>query len=359
MTGLHIGASGPAFSALFDPGWQDRMLDNISRSQFSPEAMVIALVFFGGFALVIVFGLLVKIDFRKKEKDIPLTWIVNKGRIRDILGQALRQRSKVRVSFQREDRSAKSTDATLSDFSSAGLTLDLTSLTSLNSHWTGKLIDCDFRLRPDPKSERQVFYNFTVTIAAVTKTPEEFIRLRVQVPERLEQEQKRSCLRIEPPSGMILSLRLWTEDAVRAHGRAGDPATWGPPFLVMDRGMPEAMRMVDLSGGGMRMEFDTATYKTERRYFESAGRYLVELDLADPDREGPHRFYLLARIQNIYTGKDDPAVRSFGFRFLASGVEAPERPGLLQWKTAAESGVHELDDWVFNRHLDLYRSKGL
>jgi hypothetical protein len=359
MTGLNLAGYFPSFLTLFDPGWQQVMIDRVSRSEFSPEALILALGFFGTFALFIVFGMVVDIDFRKKTEEQPLTWIVDQAAIMDILRQAVRQRSKIRISFQREDKNAKSTDATLVEASELGLVLDLTSLSTLNHHWVGKRIDCDFRLRPDPKQELQVFYNFTVAIANLSKTPEEYIRLNTLLPVRLEQEQKRAFLRIEPPTKLIRGLSFWREDQVRAHGRPSDPNSWGTPALFLDPDAPDQLDLKDISAGGMRLDIKPETFKAVRRAFETAGRYFVILDIADPDTAGTLRFHLLARIQNSYASDEAAGSRAFGIRFLANGSPTDDPPHLLSWKPSAGSGIRDLDDWVFNRHLDLYRSKGM
>ncbi len=348
----------PLPNALFEPGWWDRMADDTNRSVFSPEAAILTVLFFGVFIAVIVVVYFVNIDFRKKDLTPP-SWITNTREILKIFNTALRQRSKMRVSFQREDRGAPSTDGSLVEFSPKGLILELTSIKSLNVHWIDKVVECDFRLRPEADSERQVFYNFTVKILDISKTPEDFVRIRTAPPSHLEQEQKRATLRIEPPQSLIRECSLWRRETVRAHGRADDPETWGDPFLDLETAEPDEITVADISGGGMRLDLKADIVKKTQAAFDSGGGFYLALSLVNPDTGGPLRFLLNAKLQNVYSSKETPGLRSFGLLFAGYGESAPEPPHLVVWKAAGAGGVRDLDDWVFSRHLDLYRSKGI
>ena len=349
----------PTFTGLFDPGWWDRMRDSTTSGHFSPEATLLTVAVFSLAFLAITAGFLIKIRRGSKETG-PSTWIERPEEIRSLLDAAMNQRSKVRVSFVRDDPGARSTDASiLSVASERGIELEMTALVRATPSWVGKLVVCDFRLRLDPRKDYQSFYNFVVPITAVRKAGDEFVHMHVGWPTRLELEQKRGFLRVEPPRNFVLELSLWHENTVRAaKGSFALPSTWGRPLL---RYAPEAnlqdAELRNVSGGGLRLEVQGDALREHPSFYEPANRFLMRLLLAEPELGQPVEFFLALRLQNTY---GDPGVagrKGFGFHILSFGVPTETPRENLSWKTAA-SGVPSLDDWVFRRHLALYRSRG-
>lgn len=346
--------------SLFAPGWWDRMLDTTTTGHYSPEAIILTIGIFGLFGLCIAAGLLLQIHLRRPETP-PATWIVRPGEIRALLDTALTQRSKVRVSFVRDDPGARSTDATLLAADPArGITLEMTSLIRANTSWTGKLVVCDFRLRLDPRKDYQHFYNFVAAIRAVTKAGDDFVHMTVAWPSRLELEQKRGFLRIEPPRAFILEMELWHENTIKnVHGHLGTPSTWGPPLLRLDARLdPPEVEVRNISGGGLRLEVLAEATRRHQELFEPASRFLMRLLLAEPEADQPLEFHLALRLQNVYGDPGTMGKKAFGFRILSFGVPSDTPPmGGVSWKTAV-AGVPALDDWTFRRHLAIYRSRG-
>lgn len=349
----------PTFLSLFDPGWWDRMLDSTTSGHFSPEATILTFGVFTVFGVCIAVGLFVKIRVRRQDVPPP-TWIVRPGEIRALLDTALTQRSKVRVSFVRDDPGARSTDATiLSADPRRGIELEMTSLVRAHQSWAGKLVACDFRLRLDPRKDYHSFYNFVAPILSVTKAGDEFIHMAVAWPSRLELEQKRGFLRVEPPRTFVLELELWHESTVKNNrGRFGEPATWGPPLVRLDPRLdvPD-VELRNISGGGMRLEIQAGALGRGHGLYEPGSRFLLRLVLAEPEADHPSEFHLALRLQNAYGDPGNQGLKAFGFRFLSFGVPADSLADSLAWKTAA-NGVPALDDWAFRRHLAIYRSRG-
>ncbi|MHC1711445.1 MAG: hypothetical protein AB9872_04755 [Solidesulfovibrio sp.] len=350
----------PTFMSLFDPGWWSRMLDTNTSGRPSPEALILTAGIFAFAGLCIAAGFFIKIRIPGQSETPPSTWIVRPGEVRALLDTALTQRSKVRVSFVREDPGARSTDASLlSADPSRGLELEMTSLVQANQTWVGKLVACDFRLRLDPRKDFLNFYNFVAPIRAIRKAGDDFIRMTVDWPTRLELEQKRGFLRVEPPRTFILELDLWHENTIKSiQGRFGDPETWGNPLLVRNpqEEVPD-VELRNISGGGLRLEVQSEALRRHNQLFQPANRFLMRLILAEPEADQPVTFYLALRLQNVYGDPSSTGQKAYGFRFLSFGVPVDTPPGNLAWKTAA-SGVPALDDWAFRRHLASYRSRG-
>jgi len=349
----------PVFLTLFDPGWWNRMLDSTNSGHFSPEATILMGGIFALVGLCLAAGFLVKIRIGRQETP-PSTWIVRPGEVRALLDTALTQRSKVRVSFVRDDPGARSTDATiLSADPRRGIELEMSSLVRANAAWAGKLVACDFRLRLDPRKDYHSYYNFVSPVLSVRKAGDDFIHMTVAWPTRLELEQKRGFLRVDPPRTFVLELELWHENTIKnSRGRFGDPATWGPPLVRLDprREIP-VVEVRNISGGGLRLEIQAEALRREHALFEPASRFLMRLVLAEPEADQPMEFHLALRLQNAYGDPGFTGQKAFGFRFLSFGVPSDALGDSLSWKTAA-SGVPALDDWAFRRHLAIYRSRG-
>lgn len=349
----------PAFLSLFDPGWWDRMLDATNSGHASPEALILMAAMFGTFFTLIAVGLLLKGHHRTGDLK-PSTWITRPAEIRALVETALTQRSKVRVSFVRDDPGARSTDAAiLAATPGRGIELEMTSLVRANQTWVGKLVACDFRLRLDPHKDLHSFYNFVAPILAVAKAGDNFIHMTVDWPHRLELEQKRGFLRVEPPRGVILELELWHETTIKnVRGRFSDPATWGNPLLRLDPRLETPdLEVRNVSGGGLRLELQHDSYRRQIRLFEPGARFIVRLLLAEPEAGQPMEFHLALRLQNIYGDPQAMGLVAMGFRIMSFGVpgDTPGEP--LSWKPAA-AGVPALDDWAFRRHLAIYRQRG-
>lgn len=349
----------PAFVSLFDPGWWDRMLDSTTSGHYSPEALILTVSIFVLAGLCIAVGLLVKIRIGRQDIPPP-TWIAQPGEVRALLDTALTQRTKVRVSFVRDDPGARSTDATiLSADPRRGIELEMTTLIRARPDWAGKLVACDFRLRLDPKKDYHTYYNFVSPILSVRKAGDEFIHMAVAWPTHLELEQKRGFLRVDPPRTFILELELWPEETIKSRrGRFGEPATWGTPILRLNPHLevPD-VEVQNISGGGLRLEIPADSIRRDQKLFEPACRFLMRLVLVEPEAEQPMEFYLALRLQNAYGDPGPLGHKTYGFRFLSFGVPSDAPGDSLSWKTAA-SGVPALDDWAFRRHLAIYRSRG-
>ncbi|EFL51259.1 conserved hypothetical protein [Solidesulfovibrio fructosivorans JJ]] len=349
----------PAFLSLFDPGWWNRMLDATTSGHYSPEAMILMAGVFGLAFLAITAGFFLKIHIGKKEA-VPSSWIVSPGEIRALLDTAQTQRSKVRVSFVRDDPGARSTDASiLSADPARGIELEMTSLVRATPSWIGKLVVCDFRLRLDPRKDYQTFYNFVTPIMAVRKANDDFVHMHVGWPTRLELEQKRGFLRVEPPRAFVLELALWHENTIKmAKGNFALPSTWGKPLVRLDPNLAKPdVELRNISGGGLRLEVQAEAMNNHTGLFEPANRFLMHLLLAEPEAEQPVEFFLALRLQNAYGDPGLSGTKGFGFHILSFGVPTETPRENLSWKTAA-AGVPALDDWAFRRHLAMYRSRG-
>jgi hypothetical protein len=347
-------------SAVFEPGWVDRMRDSIAVSEFSPEAAIITGVFFGGFAVFVALAYFVKSRARDEVRLTPLSWITDADKIRETFLFALRRRSKIRLTFSRDATAGAFTDAALTEVYSDSLVLELSATVRANRGWIGKLVECDFRLRQDPATEQWHFYNFVAEIRDVRVVPEQYALVTLSLPSRLEMEQKRAFLRVEPPRADVRELDAWPESHLRTEPRRpDDPQTWGRPHLSLTEATAPDMTVENLSGGGMRLFLRGEALRAASAMLTPGLRIYLSLRLAERQApDGTVLFRLSCQVQNVYASETPDGGKAFGLRFMGHAEPAPENPGRLEWKAPQGGGVPGVDDWAYAKHLDMYRSRG-
>jgi len=348
------------FSALFEPGWVDRMRDSIAVSDFSPEAAIITGAFFGAVVVFVALALLLKSKAKDEPHLTPLSWITDREKVREIFLFALRRRSKIRLTFSREVTTSAHTDAALAEVSSDSLVLELSAAIRANQGWIGKLVECDFRLRQNPATQQWSFYNFVAEIKDVRVVPEQYAQLIVTLPARLEMEQKRAFLRVEPQRTDVRELDVWPESHVRSEPhRPDDPQSWGRPHLSLTETTAPDITVEDISGGGVRLFLRGEALRTGHVMLTPGLRIYLSLRLSDPrEPDGSVLFRLSCQVQNVYASDTPDGGKAFGLRFVGHGAPVHDAPSRLEWRAPQGGGVPAMDEWAYAKHLDLYRSRG-
>jgi hypothetical protein len=344
---------------IFDSGFFNRMTDDIAYDRFSPEGMFLVLCFFALFGLAVGVGLSIKTKQAPSVDLATSNWIIHHREIMALLQMAVSQRSKVRLSFHRDDKRSRSTDAAFVELSDTGFILELSSVRNLNRAWIGKLVDCDFRVK-EKKSDFFNFYHFVSEIQDIRMSADQILDLHVAIPLRMEASQKRSSLRIDPPDRLIPVFRVWRPLAVTS-GKATDLdyATWGEPnFEIVPASVVSAGEIVDISGGGLGLETEITALDDGPHKVSPTDDLYIRMDLAEPDEEGVLTIFALARVQIIRQEAKVAGRHRLGLRFVRQGLIVDPKLTRLRWQVVEEDGIREVDDWVFARHLDIYRQRG-
>jgi hypothetical protein len=337
-----------------------RMFGDILAGRVTMESVILVIAFFGCFALLTTFAFV----FQKKPvelmRDHPMTWITDYHRIMELLEASVTQRSKVRVSFHRDLGAARSTDGTFIDVNKNQVVLEISSIKTINPAWVGRTLQLHFRLRLPEQPQLQTNFGFVSDILSYQHVEEDIIHLNISRPLRLELNQNRLHLRVEPPDKYIKSFCLWPEDAVRRRGDPKEPDSWGDPLYSLDSGVSRDIRLENISGGGLRLEFFPETLRTKAHKITVNQQYFCRLTVATPDLSGFSTHYILTKVLKCYDDCDSKSELSLGMSFAGAGV--PYEPPLtgLQWRTVnRDFGISELDDWAYELHLELYRNKGI
>lgn len=347
----------PTPSLLFEEGWTDRMLASISVNQFSPEATFLVVAFFVLFAVALLALFFMDKFWRKQWQPGKFSTISNHAVIREQFQQALTQRAKISLAFHRLESGARSTDAVLVDVRDRTLTLEISSRIRLSPGWIGRQVDCDFRLRQAKQPSVNSFYAFLATIQDYRSMGEVNV-LNITMPATLELRQKRANLRIEPPARYFQSCLMWLEDDMRGGAtNLPNPATWGEPTFRVHVQGAENMRILNISGGGMRLAVPRTDPKAKKLREYSGKRLIVRIELQKPEDDSLLCYAEAQAISGTDAGKTP--VMEIGLQFIKSGRADRDRPGLLVWNAVNPQGIPEIDDWVFRVHLDIYRNKGM
>ncbi|GFK95157.1 hypothetical protein NNJEOMEG_03015 [Fundidesulfovibrio magnetotacticus] len=347
----------------FDAALEDffsRMFEDILAGRVTLESVLLVVAFFGAFAGLTTLAFV----FSKQPKEVmlekPITWITGYGQIMDLLDAAVAQRSKVRVSFHRDLGAARSSDGTLLEAGKDGLVLEMSSIRAINPAWVGRTLELSFRLRMPDNPKLLSTFSFIAEITGYEQLPDEVLLLKLSRPLRLELNQNRMHLRVEPPDKYVRTFRLWAEDHMPRRADLHDPDHWGEPTYSWTYGEENEVKLVNISGGGVRVEIAPAALRTVDNKITVNQHYYAQLTVAAPDFSGFATHYVTLRVLKCFDDCDSRSKLSLGMAFATVGV--PNDPPLtgLRWRSVnRDFGVREIDDWAYELHLELYRNKGI
>ncbi len=307
--------------------------------------------------LVYVFGLLgiivaasaaIKILLRHKDNE-PAR---QRERTLAILGQALRHRSRVDANFHPMDTARLVMSCTLESVDENGLTLELPGGMDPSQNWVGKSMICFFRV--PGTNGRPFFYKFTAPISAVRRHGE--IRyLDFALPDQMELGQKRRHMRLDLPKNDIVDFRVWPGMDEHDPPCDADPDKWPEPLAVYRQETDSTLHVLDLSGGGIRLEYDPRQFPTLNDFLRRYPTLFMRLELIRLAPKLPCVYHMTARLR---TKQEDFRTGSFmlGYEFTECGSTSTE--GQINWiKIDPEQGIEDLVTWIFKRHLELYRER--
>jgi len=336
------------------------VFEDILAGRVTLESVLVVAAFFGTFVLLTALAYTFAGRPRMRMLDQPVTWITNYRRIMELLDSAVTQRSKVRVSFHRDLGAARSTDGVFLEAGKDGLLLEMSSLKTINPSWMGRTLELNFRLRLPEQPKLQSTFTFISEIESYEVLETGIVQLHISRPLRLELNQNRQHLRVEPPDKHVQIFSMWTDEQVRRDGDPKSPDTWGVPLYSGGAGGGHDIELVNLSGGGLRVKIAPGALRAKANKITVSQQYYCQLTLAAPDLDGYATHYVLMRVGKCYDDCDSKTELSLGMTFTAVGV--PVDPPLtgLRWRTVdRDFGIRELDDWAYELHLELYRNKGI
>lgn len=289
---------------------------------------------------------------RKFARNPEIAVIRDSEKITAILEQSVAERSTYEVQFEGEGRQrAHFTCSPVQFAQGKAVILEVPDFVHPREEWVGRAVFCFFRVSSGLKEPKWIFYKMQSTIAGVRKTGSLGF-IAVLTPRELERSQRRQHLRLDPPSGDILAVSIWPETL----GNLEHPED-EPPLLTFVYGRPDNfLRVVNISGGGLLLEIRLIDHQGLAENFTRGKRLHVHLALRDVDKDATQEHFLIARIRNAFT---DPKTGNLqiGLSFSAYQITLPSDE--KKWVTLKGQGVEAIEDWVFKKHLQIYREQGV
>ncbi len=349
----------PGFTTAFSD-ILDRIFRETVSGTVSSDSVLIVVLFFAVFIGLVTLSLVTTKKPKGVMLDVPITWITGYKRILELLDAGMVQRSKVRISFHRDVGRARSTDGTIVESGKDGIVLEMSSVKAINEKWVGRTLECAFRLRLPENPKVMSNFTFLSEIVGYEEQDQGVLFVRLSRPLRLELNQNRQHLRVEPPERFVRGIQLWTDDAVRHGGKVHDPDTWGVPLFKSMASGERQLKLENISGGGIRLEITPAALRASEHPFVLNQSFFCTLTLMDFDESTLHTHYFLCKLVKCYDDCESRTELSLGLIFVDEGL--PQQPPLagLAWRgVSRDLGIQAMDDWAYELHLELYRNKGL
>lgn len=270
--------------------------------------------------------------------------------IAEILDQALHSRSRMDICFHPVATNRQTIACTLSDLST-GVTLELPHGVNPSESWLGRDMACYFRVPQENKPP--YFYRFVSSVASMHEHGG-YKYLQLHTPARVELGQKRRHMRLEVPPTDIKAFRLWSATETSTFHFETDQDKWPEPlaeYSAEDGGV----RILDISGGGIRLAFDPEQYQGIDDFVSRHPILFMYLELAPVAGLTFPPYYVAARLRTKLHDYDSGAFM-LGYEFVECSPD--QSVETLDWvKIEPEKGIDNLVTWIFKRHLELYRER--
>lgn len=346
----------------------DRSYADVQRTFAShgatPEllANLLTLAFLLGAAIALGW-LLSRWIARRRVAPPPSTWTTGRENILGMLDLALGQRARFDIMLESKDARSRFIPCALVSSSDDGVSLELSEMIQLSDEWLGQKAEVYFKLKLE-NPDLPNFFGFEAEIASLGVSSHGATLITVRLPDRIELRQKRSRLRIDPPFKLVRNFTVWPERREEDGSLARDPKTWGEPLMRHDPKDPRAIRILDISGGGIKVLVQQKAIAQRftdgrRPLFFPGARFFIDLGLHDPKSNTLLRLLLQATIKTAST-KGPSRDLEMGMAFTAQARISPDSPNQVEWRVlAGDDSVEGIDNWVFKRHLDVHREKGI
>ena len=318
------------------------------------------LLVFAIVAVILVLGLIAKAFVEGRIRYKPHGSITDANTIRDILREAFDQRRPFEVQIQTPYGRRRPTLRCAPEYlGRVSITIEINGLSTLSDRWLGRQVMVFFRVS---LGKRFTYYTFSSAIEAIHSPKEDVCHITLPLPDRLENRQKRSFLRISPPHDYILGAAFWCGADMPKQEKFQELDEWPRPTLLQIPKRTQQFELLDLSAGGARLGMVNQIIRSYRLQFSMVEQVILMLDLHDPQQENHMRLWLLCRVQNLWRDHSTRNIQ-MGLQFLAWGkpkADAPEGfPGIEWLRLSPGSEVECLGNWIMRRHLELFRDSSV
>ena len=116
--------------------------------------------------------------------------------------------------------------------------------------------------------------------------------------------------------------------------------------------------VLNISAGGMLLEIRSPALQTVGENLDKGKRLFIQIFLRSPDQDAETEYMFTAQVRNAF---NDPTSGNaiIGISFSAYQIPSSQDLKTKKWLPLHGKGVEAIEDWVFKRHLELYRQKGI
>ncbi|MDL2315776.1 hypothetical protein LJC59_01675 [Desulfovibrio sp. OttesenSCG-928-A18] len=325
---------------------------------FNPEVIGDWLI---GISLIIA-ALVVFLGIRairaRRIRYSPHGIITDPQMIRNIIRTAFDQRRPFEVQVASQTGQRRPTLRCAPEYlAQTNLTLEINGLKSLSNRWLGRSVHVFFRIS---LHKEFTYYTFSSTIDGIFLPRQGVCHITLTMPQRLENRQKRSFLRMTPPPEFLMGAALWYGETLPQPQSMDDISLWPAPKQLFIPDKARQFEILDLSAGGVRLGVPARILYKNALQFKVSEVCVLLIDLFDPEHSKRLRFWLQCRIQNVWIEHPSGDAR-LGMQFRSwgrprDGQEHGENAGGIEWlRLSASNEVEPLGNWIMRRHLEIFR----
>jgi hypothetical protein len=293
----------------------------------------------------------------RQPEPTPSNWITNPEEVQGTLDQAIAQRAKVEMSFRKES-GHPTASCSIVNFTPEHVIVDAPSHLPVTEAWIGRDVQCMFGLLAAKQPGMIRFHVFDTKVLGAKRDKKDDYELSLSFPDKLVLQQKRVHLRVEPPTQYVLGMALWPEILDDSHLPEIRVKNWGKPLAKYVSGKDNPFRAINFSAGGLKLEIEPEVVKASKHIFEIGEHYFLLLDLYEPQAKSKTRFWMNIKVRNRF---EDFQTRklSLGFQIAAQAELVNPELIILEWHDVPEDGLEPLGNWAVQRHLEMFREKGV
>lgn len=347
----------PLFSAIDSTSTGRGFLYEVSRS-FVERSVDLSTVSGVATATGVILGTLLLIylvrrHFESRHEPVAIDMVAGDDSIRHILDRTVTERSRYELQFTSADGKRRATAlCTCVHIDDANLTLECSSVAPPRTSWAGRRVDLLFRLQ---EGACEVFYGFHTTVSGTSLNDEGIVLVHVSLPPMLERKQKRAFLRLTPPPHLIRGIDMWELPPGVSDKGEWSPHRLPPPMATASPDGGDALNLINISGGGLRLQISRDITKKGGLRYDADLRLLLRLALYDPDEGRVLYYWLKCSHRNHFTETETQHTET-GLQYREWGVTTAPMASVT-WTPARPDGeVEPLTRWTLRRHLELYRS---
>lgn len=293
-----------------------------------------------GVMVVIVLAATAFILIRRNAENKRRTLVVQKD-IQSTLQRAHLNRTQMDVQIEGDSMSSRFLRGPCAAVDSARLLIDTNLPYSVNA-WIGQKVHVYFQFRGAGGMEYYDFYS-VVTHVLLYKTG---YALELGIPKQLNNNQKRTFVRLEPPSNLIEEVMVWYVPP-----QQGTPGTLGTLRHAYCAG---EVKVEDISAGGVRVRLSNQDVVVER--FNIGDQAMTHLVAGSGEGKEPINLWLLGEV--VLMRKDSEQYAEMSLKFRKWAAEPAEGEDFAWFPVEKGGGVPPLAVWVMLRHLEVHRTLG-